>query len=134
MAAEALQQVAAGHEQFKQVDPAPGAAGSLAHPLVQTDHKGGAGILLAQAGGHDAHHPLVPLRVGQDNGPLLGLVVQALDALLKNLSLNVLPLPVELAQLLGQLLSPLGEWVSSSSPARAALPMRPAALMRGARV
>ena len=50
----------------------------------------------------------MPLRVGQDNGPLLGLVVQALDALLKNLSLNILSLPVELTQLLGQLLSPLG--------------------------
>lgn len=34
----------------------------------------------------------MPLRVSQDNGPLLRLVVQALDALLKNLSLNILPL------------------------------------------
>ena len=108
MAAKALQQVTAAHEQLEQVDPAPGATGALAHSLVQADHEGGAGIFLTQAGGHDAHHPLVPFRVGQDDGPLLGLVVQALDALLKDLPLNVLPLPVELAQLLGQFLGPLG--------------------------
>ena len=30
------------------------------HDFFQADHKGGAGELLGQAGGHDAHHPLVP--------------------------------------------------------------------------
>ena len=34
----------------------PGPAGALPHAAVQADHKAGAGVLLRQAGGHNAHH------------------------------------------------------------------------------
>ena len=54
----------------------------------------------------------MPLVSGQYDGPLLGFGVQLTYALLKNFTFDALPLPVELAQLHGQLLRPgraLGE-------------------------
>ena len=60
MAAEAQQQVGAGLQRGEQVEPAPAAAGALARAAGQVDHKAGTGVFLRQAGGHDAHHPLVP--------------------------------------------------------------------------
>ena len=107
MAAKALQQGGAALQQLEQVHAPPGPAGAFPHALVQADHKGGAGELLGQAGGHDAHHPLVPLLVGQDDGPGLGLLRQALDALLKDVPLDGLALPVQVAQGLGQRLRPV---------------------------
>ncbi len=133
-AAEALQQVLALGQQVKQVDPAPGPAGALAHPLVQADHKGRAGVLLRQAGGHNAHHPLVPVLVRQKNDARLGPTLQPLHTLLENLTLNGLPLPVQGAQLLGQGGRAARVPGEEASAARSACPIRPAALIRGARV
>ena len=107
VAAEALQQVTALCQPLKQVHTAPGAARALPHPVVQADHKRRAAVPLRQAGGHDAHHALVPLRIGQQHRPLLGGPVQPIHTLPENLALNGLPLPVQGAQLLGQLLPPL---------------------------
>ncbi len=72
--------------------------------------------------------------VGQDDGPGLGAPVQTRTHCWKISPSMALPLPVELAQLLGQLLGPLGGSVSSSSTGQGRLPIRPEALIRGARV
>ena len=102
MPSKALQQILALVQQLEQVHSAPGAAGALPHPLVQADHKSGAGILLRQAGGHNAHHPLVPMLLSQKNDPRLGLSLQLPDTFLKNFTFNGLTLPVQGTQLLGQ--------------------------------
>ena len=75
---------------------------------LQADHERRAGVLLRQPGGHDAHHPLVPVGPGQHQGvPLrLGQGLGCGLALGVDLRLNGLPLPVEVAQGAGQLLSP----------------------------
>ncbi len=88
--------------------PAEGAAGALALAVLQADHKRRAGVLLRQTGGHDAHHPLVPLLPGQHQGvPLrLGQGLGHGLALGIDLRLNGLPLPVEVAQGPGELLPP----------------------------
>ena len=108
MAAKVLQKMAAGGQQLKQVQIPPGAARPFAQSAVQTDHKARAGVFLRQAGGHNAHHALVPLVPSQYNDPLLWFYVQMLDTLLKDFSLNALAFPVQFAQLQSQLLRPLG--------------------------
>ena len=109
MAAVALQQVRALLQGRKEVKAAVGPAGALALAvLLETDHKHGAGKLLGQPGGHDAHHALVPGVVGQDQtvvGPAPG---QAGETIVENIQLHPLPLSVELTQLVGQILGPLG--------------------------
>ena len=71
----------------------------------QMDHEAGTGVLLTQAGGHDAHHPLMPAAVGQYKGvPFLGRhFLDHGDGLGVDLLLHGLALAVELAQLAGQL-------------------------------
>ena len=80
MAAETQQQFLALFQGGEQVEAAEAAAGTFAHLPAQMDHKTGAGILLAQAGGHDAHHALVPVLAGEDQGAAV-LGPEALDLL-----------------------------------------------------
>ena len=80
------------------------------------------------------HHTLVPMLVRQKDDARLGPALQPLNALLENLALNGLPLPVQGAQLLGQSGRAARVPVRRSSAARSACPIRPAALIRGARV
>ena len=106
MAAEALQQGGAALQGGEQVEAREGAAGALALAVLQADHKRRAGVLLRQTGGHDAHHPLVPLLPGQHQGvPLRPGLGHGL-ALGIDLRLNGLPLPVEVAQGPGEFLPP----------------------------
>ena len=110
VAAEALQQLGAALQRLKQVEAPEAPAGALAPAVLEADHKGGAGEALGQAGGHDAHHPLVPPLSGQDDAAAGSgaLPLQTGQALGKDLPLDVLSLPVELAQLVGELLGPAG--------------------------
>ena len=78
--------------------------------------------------------PWCQLRIGQQHRPLLGGPVQPLHTLPEDLALNGLPLPVQGAQLLGQLLPRSRSLVRRSSTAIWARPIRPEALIRGARV
>jgi len=72
VAAKAQKQVAAFLQRGKEIEAPPAAAGALSRVAGNMDHKAGAGVFLAEAGGHDAHHALVPLMVSQDQGvPLL---------------------------------------------------------------
>ena len=80
VAAEALQQVGAGLQRGKQVEPAVGPAGTLAHAVFQMNHEAWAGVLLAEAGGHNPHHALVPVLAGEDQGAAV-LGPEALDLL-----------------------------------------------------
>ena len=104
MAAEALQQIGAGLQRRKQIEAPVGPAGALAHPVLHMDHEAGAGVLLAEAGGYNAHHPLMPAFAGEDQraavlrrepGDFLGGV--SADGLL-----HLLALPVQIAELSGQ--------------------------------
>ena len=63
--AEAVQQVRAGFQSGKQVEPAVGAAGALAGAVLQMDHEAGGGVFFAEAGGYDAHHALMPFLTGK---------------------------------------------------------------------
>ena len=110
--AEIFQKASAGGEQLKEIDAAPGTAGTLTHSLVQADHEAGTGIFFRQTGGHNAHHALMPLGSGQYDGPLLRGRGEMADALMKNLALQSLAFPVELTQFRRQLVCPhrvLGE-------------------------
>ena len=72
MSAEAVQQIRTGFQRRKEVQPAVGPARALSHAVLQMNHEAGAGVLLAQAGGDNSHHPLVPVLTGEDQGaPLL---------------------------------------------------------------
>ena len=103
MAAVALQQVGAPLQGAKEVEPAVGPAGALPLAVVlEADHKHRAGVLLGQAGGHDAHHPLVPGLVRQHQAVILLPAGQQGQALVENLQLHRLTLAVELTQLVGQ--------------------------------
>ena len=70
------------------------------------DHEAGGGIFLTEAGGHDAHHALMPVLAGEDQG------VALLRPQLFNLGHGIgadglfhrLPFPVQVAQLPGQVL------------------------------
>ena len=110
MAAEAQQQVGAGLQRGEQIEPAPAAAGALAGTAGQVDHKAGTGVFFRKAGGHDAHHPLVPGVGGQHQGAaLLGRgLLDLFHGLGVDLLLHGLALPVQGAQLPGQVLRPVG--------------------------
>ena len=107
VAAVAFQQVGALLQGAEEVEAAVGPAGALALAVfLEADHKHGAGELLTQAGGHDAHHPLVPVPVLQDQAVHMLFVSQPLGALGKDLQLHRLAFPVEFTQLMGQQISP----------------------------
>ena len=97
MSAEAHQQVLALLQRGEEIEAAKAAARALAAPVLNADHKGGAGEPLGQAGGHNARDPLVPRRAGEDQGIALlrGGVLGQGRALLENLQLDGLALPVE---------------------------------------
>src|SRR5699024_3608713 len=107
---KALQQIGAGFQGLEEIKAAEAPAGALSLPILEADHEGGTGIPLGQTGGHNAHYPLVPAFSGEDQSPAgpHRLSLQPGLTLLKDLSLNGLALPVELAQLLGQPLRPGG--------------------------
>ena len=109
VAAELLQQVRAALQRREQVEAPPGPAGALAHAALQVDHEAGTGILLAEAGGNDAHHPLVPVLAGQHQGAALAgrETADLVNGVGADILLHALALPVELAELPGKLLSPL---------------------------
>ncbi len=110
VAAEAVQEVGAGFQRRKEVEAVVGPARALAGAVLEVDHEAGTGVFLAQAGGDDAHHALVPVLTGEDQGAAL-LVGEAAD-LFHGVGadglLHRLTLPVQLAQLLGKLLRPGG--------------------------
>ena len=110
MASEALQQVGAELQGGEEVEPAVAAAGAFPAPVLQMDHKAGAGVLLTEAGGHDAHHTLMPVLAGQDQGAALALGqgLDFLDGFGTDALLDRLAFPVQLTQLAGQLLGPGG--------------------------
>ena len=60
MTAKIHQQVLAGLQSGEEIESAVAPAGALANPVLQMDHKAGAGIFLAEAAGHNAHHTLMP--------------------------------------------------------------------------
>ena len=105
VAAKALQQVAALFQGGEQREPAAAAAGAFPTVALQADHKRGHPIPLRQTRGHDAHHALMPVLTGQDDGaaPQGGALIQQGGALAEDVLLHQLPLSVQLAQLLRQL-------------------------------
>ena len=106
MTAEVHQQVGAGLQGGKEVESAVAAAGAFAHAVLQVDHKAGAGIFFAEAGGHDAHNPLMPHVAGEDECiPLAsGQRSNLLYGLGKDALFHSLPLPVEAAEEAGHTL------------------------------
>ena len=110
MPAEPVQQVCAGLQRGKEIEPPVRPAGPPARAVFQVDHEAGTGVFLAEAGGDNPHHPLVPLLAGEHQGAAL-LLAQSLNLLHRvgaDSLFHGLPPPVLLAQLLGQLLGPGG--------------------------
>ena len=97
VAAVALQQAGQGAEAGEEVEAPVGPGGGLAPLAVHADQEGGAGVFLGHAGGHDAHHALVPVFSGQHDGPgHFG--AQAGDGVAVDVGFYGLPLPVQAAQ------------------------------------
>ena len=106
VAAEAVQQVGAGFQRGKEVEATVGAAGAFAGAVLEMDHKAGGGVFFTEAGGHDAHHPLMPVLAGEYQRVAL-LRAQLFDlrhGVGADGLLHRLPFPVQIAQLSGQLL------------------------------
>ena len=59
--AEAHEKVGAGLERAEEVEAAVAAAGALARPVGEMDHKARAGEFFGKAGGNDAHNALMPV-------------------------------------------------------------------------
>ena len=97
--AEAVQQVRAGFQRGKQVEPAVGAAGALAGAVLQMDHEAGGGVFFTETGGYDAHHALMPFLTGKHQRvPLLRPQPLDLgDGIGADGLLHCLPLPVQVA-------------------------------------
>ncbi len=74
---------------------------------IQADEEGGAGVLLGNAAGNDANHALMPAFVGQDDCLWGCSGGEHGHCLLVNFGFHTLPLAVQLAQLVGNLSSPL---------------------------
>ena len=111
MAAEPLQQIIALLQRLEQVEAAIAAAGALAPVFfVEADHECRHGETLREPGGHNADDTLVPAVSGQYDGvpAQFGPLLQNFQTLRKNLLLNELALPVQVAQGLGEGCAVLG--------------------------
>ena len=106
--AVALQQVRDLGQGGEQIEAPIAPGGGLAPVAVHADQEGGAVVLLRQAGGHDAHHALVPGLPCQDDGLGLGIRPQHFGGLLIDHSLHLLPLPIEPAEIRCQSLGLVG--------------------------
>ena len=105
MTAEAIQQVGTALQRGEQVEAAVGTAGTLAHALVDMDHKAGAGELFTESGCNNAHHALMPFFTGQHQCAAV-LVPQRLNlphSIGTDSLLHILTLAIQLTQRPGQL-------------------------------
>ena len=103
--------------------------------LVNGDHDDRAAGALHQPGSHDANDAGMPVPSPQQHDAVvqpLGLLFQQFLGSFEDLLLSLLPVGVDLVQLVRQFLGPVRSSQSTSCKAVTALSMRPAALMRGA--
>ena len=100
--AKAQQMLRTGGERFVQVKAAVAAAGAFALLAGKADHNGRQGKPLGQTGGGNADDPLMPAVAGKHDGPIGNASGQLGLSVFPDFRLYVLPLPVQLAQLSGQ--------------------------------
>lgn len=132
VAAETQQQFLALFQGGEQVEAAEAAAGTFAHLPAQMDHKTGAGIFLAQAGGHDATTPWCrcrfPAPARCDRTPAGR---RCAPRPRRKSAAPPAGAPVEFAQFPGQFLRPAAVAGEKQFRRRVRLAHAPAALMRG---
>ena len=111
VAAEAEQDVGAGGDALVQVEALHAAAAALALAvLIHRHHDDRASCLFHEAGGHDADDAGVPVPAPEQDDPVLEALRLSIQQLLRgpdDLHLGLLPLAVDVGQLMGQLLGPV---------------------------